>query len=80
MSPRKPPPMSVQPLSDGSHMPQQMISRVASIGPKQPTPYDKALCAKARDEALRKQREAMNLPAPLIAPDRPPRTREKQSR
>lgn len=58
--------MNIQPLSDGSHMPRQMVSRVEErIGPKQPTPYDKALCAKARSDALKKQREA--LAAPVIA-------------
>ncbi len=41
-------------------MPRQMVSRVEErIGPKQPTPYDKALCAKARSDALKKQREAL---------------------
>ncbi len=49
-----------QPPADGSHMPRQMVSRVEErIGPKQPTPYDKAMCAKARNEALQKQRAAM---------------------
>ena len=58
--------MNVQPLSDGSHMPRQMVSRVEErVGPKQQTPYDKALCAKARSEALKKQREALG--APVIA-------------
>jgi hypothetical protein len=71
--------MSVQPLSDGSHMPQQMISRAASVGPKQPATYDKALCAKARGEALKKQREAMNVAPPFLAADAPSRTREKRS-
>ena len=50
--------MMVQPPADGSHMPRQMVSRVEGGG-KQPTPHDKAMCAKARGEALKKQREAL---------------------
>ncbi|HAO42707.1 MULTISPECIES: hypothetical protein [unclassified Afipia] len=48
-----------QPPADGSNMPRQMVSRVELVGPRQPTPYDKALCAKARGDALKKQREAL---------------------
>lgn len=64
-----------QPPADGSHMPRQMVSRVEDrIGPKQPTPYDKALCAKARNEALKKQRAAMGAPVVIktgaLHPDR----------
>ncbi|TXJ15599.1 MAG: hypothetical protein E6Q28_10215 [Afipia sp.] len=68
--------MIIQPLSDGSHMPQQMVSRVERIGPKQPMPYDKARCAKARDEALKKQREALDA-AVMIKADASPPGREK---
>jgi hypothetical protein len=68
--------MIIQPMSDGSHMPQQMVSRVERIGPKQPMPYDKARCAKARDEALKKQREALDA-AVMIKADTPPPSREK---
>jgi hypothetical protein len=58
--------MIIQPPSDGSHLPRQMVSRVEErLVPKQPTPYDKALCAKARSDALKKQREALG--APVIA-------------
>ena len=68
--------MIIQPLSDGSHMPQQMVSRVERIGPKQTMTYDKARCAKARDEALKKQREALDA-AVMIKADTPPPSREK---
>ena len=63
--------MIIQPPADCSHMAQQMVSRVERVGPKQPTPYDKALCAKARAEALRLQREAMAraVPKPDPAPN-----------
>jgi len=71
--------MIVQPLSDSSHMPQQMVSRVERvIGPKQPVTYDKARCAKARAEALRKQREALDA-AVMLKADAPPAGREKRS-
>jgi len=69
MPKRKPPPMIIQPLSDGSHMPRQMVSRVEErIGPKQPTPYDKAFCAKSRAEALKLQREALGRSIPKKDP------------
>ena len=77
MSPRKPPPMINQPPSDGSHMPRQMVSRVEDrIGPKQLTPYDKAMCAKARNEALKKQRAAME--AAIIAKAGTPGSRREK--
>ncbi len=61
--------MNVQPQCDGSHMPRQMVSRVEErIGPKPQTPYDKALCAKARAEALKLQREALGRPIPKKDP------------
>lgn len=71
--------MIVQPLSDCSHMPQQMVSRVKRvIGPKQPVAYDKARCAKARADALKKQREALEA-AVVLKTDTPPVIREKRS-
>jgi hypothetical protein len=60
--------MIIQPPADGSHVPRQMVSRVAMVGPKQPTPYDKALCAKARSEALKLQREALGRSIPKTDP------------
>lgn len=51
--------MPIQPPADGSYVPMQMVSRVELVGPKQPTPHDKALCAKARSNALKLQREAL---------------------
>lgn len=60
--------MIVQPPADGSHMPRQMVSRVEG-GPKQPTPHDKAMCAKARGEALKKQREALGAPVVIKTSD-----------
>ena len=72
--------MIVQPSSDGSHMPRQMVSRVERvIGPKQPMTYDKARCAKARADALKKQREALEAVVLLKADTTPPGVREKRS-
>jgi hypothetical protein len=51
-----------QPPSDGSHMPRQMVSRVEQRGLAKQSPRDKALCAKARGDALKKQREALGAP------------------
>ena len=59
--------MPTQPPADGSHMPRQMVCRVELVGPRQPTPHDKALCAKARSEALKKQREALGAPVIIQA-------------
>jgi len=70
--------MIIQPLSDGSHMPQQMVSRVERVGPKQTMTYDKARCAKVRGEALKKQREALDA-AVIVKADTPPAGREKRS-
>lgn len=69
--------MNIQPPADGSHMPRQMESRVAErSGRKPPTPYDKALCAKARAKALKSQREAMAVSVPKTdaAPNRHQKT------
>lgn len=51
--------MCTQPFDDGRGVPQQMTSRVRVIGPKQPERYDKAICAEARRNSLKKQREAL---------------------
>lgn len=40
-------------------MPQQMLSRVRVIGPKQPERNDSERCAEVRAAALKKQREAL---------------------
>jgi len=54
-----------------------MVSRVEGVGSRHPTPYDKALCAKARGEALKLQREALKK---SIAKTEPARSvREKTS-
>ncbi|MBR2118512.1 MAG: hypothetical protein V4458_10285 [Pseudomonadota bacterium] len=63
--------MIIQPPADGSHMPRQMVSRVEGGGPKQTTPHDKAMCAKARGEALKKQREALGAPVVIKAASHP---------
>jgi hypothetical protein len=69
--------MTIQPPDSGSHMPRQMVSRVEGVGSRHPTPYDKALCAKARGEALKLQREALKK---SIAKTEPARSvREKTS-
>ncbi|WP_024575035.1 MULTISPECIES: hypothetical protein [unclassified Afipia] len=70
--------MIVQPPADGSYLPRQMVSRVEAVGPKQPTPHDKAMCAKARGEALKKQREALGASV-VIKPGALHRDREKTS-
>lgn len=51
--------MRTQPRDDGRDMPQQMLSRVRVIGPKQPARNDSEHCAKVRAKALKKQREAL---------------------
>ena len=70
--------MIVQPPADSSHMPRQMVSRVDGGGPTPPTPHDKAMCAKARGEALKKQREALGAPV-VIKTGALQRDREKMS-
>lgn len=52
-------PMCTQPRDDGRDMPQQMLSRVRVIGPKQPERNDSERCAEVRAAALKKQREAL---------------------
>jgi hypothetical protein len=68
MSSRKPHPMIIQPPANGSHTAQQMVSRVGRVGPQQPPPYDKALCAKSRAQALKLQREALERSVPKADP------------
>lgn len=69
--------MPTQPPADGSNVPRQMVSRMELIGPKLPTPRDKALCAKARGDALKIQREALGAPV-VIKTDAQPPDREKR--
>lgn len=59
MPEKKSSPMRTQPIDEGRGMPQQMTSWVKALGPKQPERNDKAICAEARGNSLKKQREAL---------------------